>query len=313
MSNLHARDAARYAVASLCGLLGVSKQAYYQHDDDRALAKAAMREFALQYARLVRAKDPGMGIMKIWVMYQGKFRGERDILGRDLFADLLTEAGMKVRLKVRKPRTTDSAHGLPVYPDLAKELIPERPNQLWVSDITYMEIWPTDEECLFCYLSMIMDAYSKEIIGWSVGDTLSASYPIEALAMALKRTDGLREGTIHHSDRGVQYASRGYVGILREHGIAASMTETGDPKDNSQAERLNSTMKNELLKGRVFRSLEEARSAVAEAVDFYNNQRPHMSLDMMAPAKAAAMSGEMRKRWKSYREAAIRKKNKVVV
>ena len=111
---------------------------------------------------------------------------------------------------------------------------------------------------------------------------------------------------IHHSDRGVQYASREYVEALRGCGIRISMTENGDPKENAIAERINSTMKNELLKGMRFRSVEEVREAVGKAVHFYNNMRPHMSVDMMTPAQAARCHGEIVKWWKSYREEAIK-------
>ena len=134
---------------------------------------------------------------------------------------------------------------------------------------------------------MILDAYSEEIVGWSVGPTLDTDYPMAALRMALKRIDGQEVNLIHHSDRGCQYASREYVNMLREHGIQVSMTESGDPKDNAQAERINNTMKNELLKGKVFRSIEEVFAAVALAVDFYNNRRPHMSIGMMIPMEAS--------------------------
>lgn len=127
--------------------------------------------------------------------------------------------------------------------------------------------------------------------------------------MALKRIVG-KEGVslIHHSDRGVQYASSEYVRILEENNVRISMTETGDPKDNARAERINNTMKNELLKGMRFTSIKEVVAAVASAVDFYNNERPHMSIDMMTPAMAASCEGELKKSWTSYREEAIRKK-----
>ncbi len=295
----------------LCELFGKSKQAYYQHDDERTLSKAAMRSFALDYAREIREKDPGMGMLKIWYMYQKKFRMEQDILGRDAFVDLLEEEGMKVRLRIRKPRTTDSSHDLPLFPNLVRDFIPDAPNQLFVSDITYIEIWINEVEYKFCYLSLIMDAYTKEIAGWSVGDTLETAFPLEALRMALRRLEGIDHNAIHHSDRGVQYASRAYTNLLKENHISISMTESGDPKEDSQAEHINNTMKNELLKGLTFNNIEEVRSAVAKAVEFYNNLRPHMSLGMLTPAQAASLSGEIKKNWRSYREEAIKEKQKV--
>lgn len=190
-----------------------------------------------------------------------------------------------------------------------KDFIPTGPNQLWVSDITYIIIWVDASHYIFCYLSLILDAYTEEIIGWSVGPTLETTYPLEALKMALKRIEGKTDiHLIHHSDRGCQYASSEYIKLLNDNNILISMTESGDPKDNAQAERINNTMKNELLKGMRFCNIDEVIAAVARAVDFYNNERPHMSIDMMTPAMAAFCEGEIKKHWVSLRERAIRDK-----
>jgi transposase InsO family protein len=310
VKNLHARDAKRYHVNVLCELLGVSKQAYYKHDENADLARAAQEEFALQYIRQVRSKDPGIGGMKLWLMYRRDF-SVANPMGRDRFEDLVDRWGLKVRKRVRAPRTTDSGHGLPTYPNLIRDFIPMAPNRLWVSDITYITVWLSETAYVFCYLSLVTDAYTEEIIGWSVGETLDATYPIMALKMALKRIEGVAKeevNLIHHSDRGCQYASSEYVKLLATNGIRISMTESGDPKENAQAERVNGTLKNELLKDRRFRSVEEVRSAVSDAVSFYNNERPHMSIGMMTPAEAANCTGELEKKWKSYRVAAIKKK-----
>ena len=162
------------------------------------------------------------------------------------------------------------------------------------------------EEYSFCYLSLLQDAYTKEIIGYSVGETLEAKYPLEALRMGLKHLPEGTEGLIHHSDRGCQYASYAYVGMLSKNGISVSMTESGDPKENAMAERINSTIKNELFKGMTFTSIAEVKKAVRMAVDFYNNQRPHMSINMMTPKQAAECEGEIKKVWNSRREQAIK-------
>ena len=302
----------RYRVQSLCGLVGVSKQAYYQYHEDAALAKAAGEEFALQYIRSIREKDPGIGGRKLWEMYRNDFRCDAPI-GRDRFCRIIYENNMKVRLRIRKPQTTDSSHGLPVYPNLVKSYIPTAPNQLWVSEITYILIREDDYHYHYCYLSLMLDAYSEEIIGWSIGPSLDAEYPIRALKMALSRIEGKDINLIHHSDRGCQYASREYVNILRNHGIQVSMTETGDPKDNAQAERINNTMKNELLKGKVFRNIEEVITAVALAVDFYNNRRPHMSIGMMTPIEAAKSTGDRHMKWISYRHMAIKNRDNLLI
>lgn len=273
------------------------------------MARAARKAFALEFAVLIREDDPGLGGEKIFEMYKKEFKNGKPI-GRDAFLSVLNENGMKIRQKLRrKPKTTDSTHGLPTYPNLIKEFIPTSPNQLWVSDITYILIKERDGSYSFCYLSLIMDAYTKEIVGWSVGPTLETAYPLEALRMALKRIEGkTKVNLIHHSDRGCQYASSQYISLLRSYGIRISMTESGDPLENSEAERLNNTMKNELLKGLTFTCVEDVEFRVLRAVEFYNNRRPHMSIDMMTPAEAAFCDGEIQKRWTSFREIAIKNK-----
>lgn len=131
-----------------------------------------------------------------------------------------------------------------------------------------------------------------------------------SLRKALKKCDGRvadLTGLIHHSDRGTQYASSKYVDILKECGIFISMTESGNPKENPQAERVNSTFKNELFYGCRFRSIAEVKVSVDNAVEFYNRRRPHMSIDMMTPQEASLCQGKLKKRWHSYRESAINK------
>lgn len=303
MKNLHAEAPKTHAVGHLCGLLGRTKQAYYKTNEESLMRKLAQAELVTQYVKEIRRLDPGIGGVKLWHMYQKAFG---QAIGRDRFMEILDTHGLKLRRKLRAPRTTDSTHGLPTYPNLIKPIIPIMPNQIWVGDITYIPIWLSETEYRFCYLSMILDAYTEEVCGWSVGATLETIYPIEALKAALERLEGKRPtGLIHHTDRGCQYASREYVSLLKEYGIRISMTESGDPKDNAQAERINNTMKNELLKGKIFSSLDEVRTAVATAVDFYNTQRPHMSLNMLTPQEASLQTGPIAKRWTSYRERAI--------
>ena len=262
----------------------------------------------MQYIKDVRKLDPGIGGPKLWYMYKTEFGCDYPI-GRDRFCRIIDENNLKVRLRVRKPRTTDSTHGLPTYPNLIKDFVPSEANQLWVSDITYMVIMDDASHYHFCYVSLVLDAYTEEIVGWSVGPTLDTTYPMEALRMALKRIEGQKVNLIHHSDRGCQYASREYVDVLRRHGIQVSMTESGDPKDNAQAERINNTMKNELLKDKVFSSLGEVIAAVALAVDFYNNRRPHMSIGMSVPADMVDATGDRDMRWTSYRLMAIKNRD----
>ena len=296
-----------YPVTSQCKLLGVSTQAYYKHGDTD-LRKLAEEAFCVEYVKRIRQKDRGIGGGKLWQMYRKEF-GDVHGVGYNRFYDIIEKYGLKVRKRRRRAKTTDSDHDLPLYPNLVKELIPLRPNQLWVSDITYMVICLNAQtgEYDFCYLSLVTDYYTKEIIGWCVGETLEARFAVEALEMALDRLGGKRPpDLIHHSDRGVQYASYAYTDILRKHNIRISMTECGDPKDNAVAERVNGIVKNELLQGMSFFSINEVRKALKVAIDFYNNERPHMSLDWRTPAEAALCTGELKKKWTSYRENAIK-------
>ena len=285
----------------------MSTQAYYKHGNTD-LRKLADEAFCVEFIRRIRQKDRGIGGGKLWKMYRKEF-GDDHSVGYNRFYDIIEKYNLKVRKKKRRAKTTDSDHDLPLYPNLVKELIPLQPTQLWVSDITYMVIYLNAEtgEYDFCYLSLVTDYYTKEIIGWCVGETLEAKFAIEALNMALGRLGGNpAPDLIHHSDRGVQYASYDYTKLLKKHHIKISMTESGDPKDNAVAERVNGIIKNELLMGMSFFSIEEVRKALKVAIDFYNNERPHMSLDWKTPAQAALCTGELEKKWKSYREIAIK-------
>ena len=272
------------------------------------MERLASEAFVVEFIKEIRRRDPGIGGGKLWTMYHRRF-GPSHSVGYNRFYDIIEKYDLKVRKRRRRAKTTDSAHGLPLYPNIVKDLIPLRPSHVWVSDITYIPIWiqGEDGEYAFCYLSLLTDYYTKQILGWSVGDTLETKYPMEALKMAVESLGGIiPEGLIHHSDRGVQYASYEYTGLLKSLHIGISMTESGDPKDNAVAERVNNTIKNELLMGLEFHDIDDVRKAVKAAVEFYNHERPHMSLDGMTPDEAAHCEGEIRKKWCSYREKALK-------
>jgi transposase InsO family protein len=191
-----------------------------------------------------------------------------------------------------------------------------RPNHIWVSDITYIPIEDSSARLgyRFCFLTLIMDAYSKRILGHYVAPTLEAEYCIKALKMALGTLPkGFDDTLVHHSDRGCQYASADYIKELMSHQIVPSMTESGNPKDNAMAERINSTIKNELLYRKTFTSQHQVKEAVDKAILFYNMERPHSSLDRLTPEQAHGMQGEMKRHWHSWREEAIKKQNMMVV
>lgn len=269
-----------------------------------------IEQFVVQFVREVREnKDPQMGADNLWRMYKDKISEEYRV-GRDAFRWILHERGLNIRSRKRVPRTTDSRHNLPTYPNLVKDVIPTRPNQIWVSDITYVPIEDASERLgyRFCFLTLIMDAYSKRILGRYVAPTLETSYCLKALEMAIDTLPyGFADKLIHHSDRGSQYASADYIDRLTKNNITPSMTESGNPKDNAMAERINNTIKNELLHGKTFTSMRQVIEAVDVAIDFYNSERPHSSIDWHTPNEAHEMSGEMKRHWHSWREDAIRK------
>ena len=253
----------------MCGLLGVRKQAYYKHVDT-SMRSLALESFVVEFIKEIRRRDPGIGGNKLWEMYRKRF-GSMNTVGYNRFYDIIEKYGLKVRKAKRRIKTTDSSHEYPLYPDLTRDYIPTSPCRLYVSDITYIPYWlnPETGEYRFCYLALVTDYYTKEIVGYKVAPTLEAKYVIEALNMALAHGSAYDlSKLIHHSDRGVQYASYTYTDILKSNGISISMTESGNPKDNAVAERVNNTIKNELLRGMQFSSIDEVRIAVDAAVEF---------------------------------------------
>ena len=201
-----------------------------------------------------------------------------------------------VRLKRRRRyKTTDSRHHYRKYPNLIADVVPSRPNEIWVSDITYVE---TDEGV--CYLSLITDTYSHKIVGWAVGPTLETVYPLNALKMALATIDDVTASRlIHHSDRGCQYCSNEYESELKKRHVNISMTQSGDPLENAIAERANGILKVEWLYKMRITTRDECRSILDRIIDFYNTQRPHMSIGMQPPEAVQMQTGEQRRCWKN--------------
>ncbi|MCD6566462.1 MAG: IS3 family transposase [Bacteroidales bacterium] len=228
-------------------------------------------------------------------MTLGPFMAQHQIVvGRDAFFDLLSERNLLVRKrKRRKPITTFSDHWMRKYPNLIEGFYPTAPNQLWVSDITYIIVGDG-----FAYLSLITDAYSRKIVGFYLSKDLSAEGCIRALEMALNNNPVLGR-LIHHSDRGSQYCCSDYVKILKNNFIKISMTQNGDPRENAIAERVNGILKDELL-DKLHLNYNEAVRNVSIAISIYNHQRPHGSIDYLTPIEAHFMSGKLKRRWKNY-------------
>ena len=252
----------------------------------------------LDAARRYRKDNPGLGCAKLHRIISASM-GAPDMMGRDSFVELLRENDLMVRLKRRRRyRTTNSEHDYRKYPNLIAGVVPNRPNQIWVADITYVE---TDEGV--CYLSLVTDAYSHKIVGWALGPTLETRYPLKALLMALG-TIPLEHAhaLIHHSDRGSQYCSHEYVGVLKKLNIGISMTQSGDPLENAVAERANGILKTEWLYKMKFATRKECQAELERIITFYNGERPHMSIGMQTPNEAHGQEGPQKRCWKTPRE-----------
>lgn len=217
------------------------------------------------------------------------------MIGRDSFFDFLRQQHLLVRQRRTRIFTTDSKHWLHKYSNLVKDIVPERPHQLWVSDITYIK---TTEG--FMYLSLITDAYSRKIVGWALGDTLEASHSIRALKMALKQLPKTSQTLYHHSDRGIQYCSEAYVKLLNKHDINISMTENGDPLENAVAERVNGILKDEWLNDIKIKSKQQLVFELTRIINIYNNIRPHSSVSMFTPERVHSQGLKVERKWKNY-------------
>ena len=235
-----------------------------------------------------------IGTRKLLEEMKGFLSNHHFKIGRDAMFDLLADRGLLVTKRKRRGCvTTLSKHRFKKYPNIVRDFIPVNPNQLWVSDITYLHL---DEG--FAYLSLITDAYSRKIVGFYLSKDLSARGPLAALKMALF-SNPLRDGLIHHSDRGVQYCCDEYVKLLEHYEVKISMTEKGDPLENALAERVNGILKQELLE-EVFPDFETAQREVAIACSTYNHLRPHGSINNLKPVQANQLSGTIKKRWTNY-------------
>jgi len=199
-------------------------------------------------------------------------------IGRDRLFHILRKHNMLVKKKKRFIRTTYSNHWFRKYTNLIKGVELTGPNQVYVSDITYLRVANA-----FAYLSLVTDAWSRKIVGWDISLSLGVSGPIRALKMALKNVPH-PEGLIHHSDRGIQYCCKEYVKILNDHHVLISMTEDNHCYENAIAERINGILKDEFLLNQTLSSFGLAKELTRESIFIYNNKRRHMSLDYQIPA-----------------------------
>lgn len=282
-------------------LLGYSRQSYYQgikFIQQKAYEAEVIVEEVLRY----RKHQKRIGTRKLLEEMSGFLAAHHFQIGRDAMFNLLAERGLLITKRKRRGCiTTLSRHRFKRYPNIIHDFIPTAPNQLWVSDITYIHLADG-----FAYLSLITDAYSRKIVGFYLSKDLSANGPLQALKMALKANPNIVD-LIHHSDRGVQYCCDAYVKLLLDKTIKISMTENGDPLENAIAERVNGILKQELLEEQ-FPDFSTAQKAVAVACSTYNHLRPHGSINNLKPAEAHQITGLIKQKWKNYYQINMQRK-----
>jgi transposase InsO family protein len=274
----------QYPVKQLCELLEVSRSGFYAWKARPASVRAGRRERLAQQIRMVHEQSRRT---------YGSPRVHAQLIEQDVevcvntVAKLMREEGLGVEKKRRfVPQTTDSRHGHPIAGNhLDRDFEASAPNRKWTCDLTYL--W-TEEGWLF--LAVVIDLYSRKVVGWSMADHLRSELAEDALSMALTRRKPAAE-LLHHSDRGVQYACRSYRELLTEHSIQASMSRTGNCYDNAVTESFFASLKKECVYRNVYKTRQEARLSVFEWIEvFYNRQRRHSSLGYLSPATFEAQN-----------------------
>ena len=267
-------------IERLCRQAGVSRAGYYRFW--RASAPRAhdttVRD-AIQRLALANGRHRGYRLVTFQLRQEGMIVNHKRVL-RLMRADNL----LCLRQRPFVPPTTDSRHGWPVVPNLARGMQPSGLDQLWVADITYIRLLEQ-----FAYLAVVLDAFSRRVIGWAMADHLQASLAIDALKMAIAARRPIPGCLIHHSDRGTQYACSDYTELLAAHDITASMSRVGNPYDNAKAERFMRTLKTEQVDGTLYRDLQQARADIGPFIEqIYNAQRLHTALGYRSPIQFEA-------------------------
>lgn len=237
----------------------------------------------------------------LMVMLKMKFSEHHVKIGRDRLFELLRANEMLIRPRRRYARTTNSHHHYRKWTNLIINMEINRPEQVWVSDITYIRT-----RSGFLYLSLVTDAYSRKVMGLHLSHKLEARGTVAALRMAIAQRQYPDQPLIHHSDRGIQYCCSQYVEVLTKAKIDISMGEKGNPYENPVAERVNRTFKEQLKMGQTFANYTEALNRLLRAVRTYNQHRPHSSCDMLTPEQAHRKTGSLKKHWKNYKRLPIK-------
>lgn len=255
----------------------MSRQNYYarHRQRQRRIVDGQLVEVLVQRER---RQQPRLGTRKLHHMLKAELAQAGVRMGRDrMFEELRKRDLLLEPVAAQYPRTTQSYHNLPVFRNLVKHTVVKQPNEVWVSDLTYIR---TQEG--FLYLALITDTYSRKIVGAHAGDSLEAVGCVRALDQALKQLPAGAK-PIHHSDQGSQYCCHDYVERLQEHGLGISMTESNHCAENALAERMNGILKQEYGLGGDFPTKAAAREAVAQGIWLYNTKRPHTTLKYRVP------------------------------
>jgi transposase InsO family protein len=279
------------SLSRICRLLGITRQAYYQHFwyvSDVSIEQ----QLVLQQVKEIRTTHPAIGGRKLYFLLQPFLLEHQIKIGRDALFDLLVVNKLLVRKRKRRVNTTQSHHWLKKYSNLTKTWYPQKPNELWVADITYVPIING-----FLYLSLITDAYSHKIMGYNIANNLEAIHTVKALQMALKNKTTTVNQLTHHSDRGIQYCCAEYVSLLKNDNIQISMTENGDPLENPIAERINGIIKQEYLSHYTIYNQYQATELLETIIKTYNQKRPHQSINMLTPEVVHQKQLSVNKRW----------------
>jgi len=264
------------SIERMCALAGVSRAGFYRRwgESEPLREETALRD-ALQRIAMTK-RFYGYRRLKIELGKEGWVVNPKRLLRMMREDNLLC-----LRKPQFKPPTTDSRHNWKVWPNLPWQIKPMATNQLWVADITYVRLCEA-----FVYLAVILDAYSRKVVGWAMADHLRASLAIEALEMALANREVIPGGMVHHSDRGIQYACGDYIQRLEAAGIQPSMSRAGCPYDNAMAESFMKTLKTEEVDGSQYKDLAHATSAIGEFIEaVYNRDRLHSALDYLTPVE----------------------------
>jgi len=258
-----------------CYLFGIDRQVYYRKIR-RKINKQSKAEQVVSMVIEIRKSMPKLGTKKLYYLLSDKLQLIK--IGRDKFFDILRANHLLIQPKRSYHITTNSHHRFRKHQNQILDLEINRPEQVWVSDITY--IGKREKPC---YLSIITDAYSKKIMGYYVADNLNTESSLKALRTAIKQRKNKDLPLIHHSDRGLQYCANDYQSILNKNGILTSMTQNSDPYENAVAERINGILKQEFMIDKYNQDLYIMKRIVKEAIDTYNVQRPHYSNYMLTP------------------------------